>query len=129
MANETTTTPVAAQNPSTNAAPAAPTAPANENVHGATASGTSVEAPATKEAPAVSNEHGGTWNPKQPEPQIINGVKVYPTSFIPAKAELHYPKKMLVEMSHWHIEAVHIVVFFIVLIALFIGPWKRPNQR
>ncbi len=112
MANETTSTPVAAQNPSTNAVSAAPTAPANENVHGATAPG-----------------HESTYNPKTPGPQIINGIKVFPTSYIPAKAEIHYPKKMLVEMQDWHIEAVHIVVFFLVLIGLFIGPWKRPNQR
>lgn len=118
MANETTST-----------TPPTPTAPATENVQGATASGTTVEAPATKEAPAVTDSHGVTYNPKMPEPQIINGVKVYPTSYIPAKAELHYPKKMLAEMSLWHIEAVHIVVFFLVLFFLFIGPWKRPNQR
>lgn len=97
MANETTSTPVAAQNQSTTT--------------------TTVEG------------HGPTYNPKMPGPQIINGVKVFPTSYIPAKAELHYPKKMLVEMQDWHIEAVHIVVFFLVLIGLFIGPWKRPNQR
>jgi hypothetical protein len=122
MANETTTAPVEH------------TAPANENVQGATASGTNVPAPATKEAPATTpgaegGEHHATYNPKMPEPQIINGVKVYPTSYIPARAELHYPKKMLIEMQEWHIEAVHILVFFIILFALFIGPWKRPNHR
>lgn len=80
-------------------------------------------------AQAAAPHEATTYNPKMPEPQVINGVKVYPTSYIPAKAELHFPKPMLVEMKEWHIEAVHIAVFFLVLIFLFISPWKRPNKR
>lgn len=109
MANETTSTPVAAQNA------AVQTQPAAETAHGATAT--------------AGEAHGATYNPKMPEPQMLNGVKVYPTSYIPAKAQLHYPKPMLIEMKDWHIEVVHIVVFFLVLFILFIGAWKRPNHR
>lgn len=114
MANETTTAPVQTSAPVPAQAPVAAQAQA--------------AAPAPAEHVA-GGEHGAVYNPKMPEPQIINGVKVYPTSYIPARAELHYPKKMLVEMQEWHIEVVHILVFFIVLFALFIGPWKRPNHR
>ncbi|MGZ3788754.1 MAG: hypothetical protein ACXVLQ_09540 [Bacteriovorax sp.] len=64
-----------------------------------------------------------------PAPEMVNGVKVFPTSYIPAKAELHTPKKALVEMEHWHIEGIHIVIFFLVTFCLFIGMWKRPNLR
>jgi hypothetical protein len=65
----------------------------------------------------------------QKAPQIVNGVKVYPPSFIPTKAVLHTPKKALVTMDILHIEVIHIVVFFVITIFLFIGMWKRPNLR
>ncbi len=88
--------------------------------------------PATNTSPAA-HEGGGhegiTYNPKMPEPQIINGVKVYPTSYIPAKAELHTPKKTLVELEGHHIEVIHVVIFIGLTVALFIGMWKRPNLR
>ncbi len=109
MDNATTTTITPAVVPST----ATSTAPSE--VHAA--------------APAGANHEEVTYNPKTPEPQIINGVKVFPTSYIPAKAVLHLPKKMLVEMQDWHIEGIHIVIFFALTIGLFIGMWKRPNLR
>ena len=62
-------------------------------------------------------------------PEIINGVKVYPPSYIPTKAVLHYPKKLLVQMELEHIEGIHIAIFFGLTIFLFIGMWKRPNLR
>ncbi len=64
-----------------------------------------------------------------PEAQMLNGVKVYPTSYIPVKAELHAPRPKLVEMEIHHIEAVHIAIFFLLTFILFIGMWKRPNLR
>lgn len=63
------------------------------------------------------------------EPQILNGVKVYPTSYIPVKAVLHLPKKPEAAMDLIHIEAVHIAVFIFLTVFLFIGMWKRPNLR
>jgi hypothetical protein len=62
-------------------------------------------------------------------PQIINGIKVYPTSYIPIKGVLHEPKKMLVKMDLIHIEAIHIVCFVGITIFLLIGMWKRPDLR
>ena len=70
-----------------------------------------------------------TYNPKAPEPQIINGVKIYPTSYIPVKAHLQTPRIKMTEMQEWHIEAIHVVIFFALTIVLFIGMWKRPNLR
>lgn len=64
-----------------------------------------------------------------PEPQILNGVKVYPTSFIPAKAVLHLPKKSLIAMELEHIEGIHIAFFIGLTLFLFIGLWKRPDLR
>lgn len=67
--------------------------------------------------------------PVAPTPEIINGVKIYPTSYMPVRSELHAPKKMLAELQEWHIEAVHIVIFFAITIILFISKWKRPGLR
>jgi len=64
-----------------------------------------------------------------PAPQVINGVKEFPTSYIPLKAVLHYPKKTLVSMEIEHIEGIHIACFLSITIFLFIGMWKRANLR
>jgi hypothetical protein len=64
-----------------------------------------------------------------PEPQIINGVKVYPPSYIPQKAVLQMPKKSLIAMKIEHIEGIHIIIFFALTVFLFIGMWKRPDLR
>lgn len=75
-------------------------------------------------------EHTSTPEPVvAPAPEMINGIKVYPTSYIPARAELHAPKKMMAELQEWHIEAVHIFIFFTIMIVLFISKWKRPGLR
>lgn len=62
-------------------------------------------------------------------PEVVNGVKVYPTSFIPQKAVLHTPKKSLISMDLLHIEAIHIATFLFLTVFLFIGMWKRANRR
>ena len=64
-----------------------------------------------------------------PAPQLIDGVKIYPTSYIPVKAILHLPKKPMAKMEEVHIEGIHIACFFTITIFLFIGMWKRPNLR
>lgn len=56
-------------------------------------------------------------------------VKVYPTSYLPAKASLELPRPKAAELQSWHIEGVHIVIFLLVLFSLFIMKWKRPNIR
>jgi hypothetical protein len=81
----------------------------------------------TKTEPAI---HGAVEAPAKPlEPQIINGVKVYPPSYIPTKAVLHLPKKLLVSMEIEHIEGIHIACFLGITVFLFIGMWKRPDLR
>ena len=64
-----------------------------------------------------------------PAPQVINGVKEFPTSYIPLKAVLHHPKKTLISMEIEHIEVIHIACFLGLTIFLFIGMWKRQNLR
>lgn len=105
MADNTTSTNAAATQVQVESVPA-PTHQVDEGHHGAP------EAPAT-----------------QPEPQILNGIKVYPPSYIPAKAVLHLPKKSLIAMELEHIEGIHIAIFLGLTVFLFIGMWKRPGFR
>ncbi len=67
--------------------------------------------------------------PMAPQAEIVNGIKVFPTSYIPARAELHFPKKMMAELQEWHIEGIHIVIFLLITLGLFITKWKRPDLR
>jgi hypothetical protein len=63
-----------------------------------------------------------------PGPESVNGVKVYPPSYMPAKTVLHMPKKALVTMETIHIEGIHIAVFLLITFFLFIGMWKRSKS-
>ena len=49
--------------------------------------------------------------------------KVFPTSFVPQKAILVLPKKPEAELKHWHIEAIHIVIFVLILVLLYLKTW------
>lgn len=62
-------------------------------------------------------------------PEVLNGVKIYPTSFNPSKAVLHAPRKKVIEMQEWHIEGIHIMFFLGITVFLFIGMWKRNGLR
>lgn len=62
-------------------------------------------------------------------PEVLNGVKIYPTSFVTTKSALHLPKPKSAEMQEWHIEGIHIVCFFAITFFLFIGMWKRNGLR
>lgn len=90
----------------------------------------------TTTAPTMKEENGAQHKsadapvaPTVREPEMLNGVKVYTTSFLPVKASLHAPKKALISMDILHIEGVHIGFFILCTIFLFYGMWKRPNQR
>lgn len=74
-------------------------------------------------------QHSAVAPEVPPGPEVINGVKVYPPSFLPPKAVLHTPKKDLISMDLIHIEGIHIAVFLALTVFLFIGMWKRPNRR
>ena len=60
---------------------------------------------------------------------LVQGIKVHPTSYLAAKTEVVPPRKMLAELQEWHIETIHVIIFFVLLFCLFIGMWKRPNLR
>jgi len=77
-------------------------------------------------------DHSTNSSPKAfeaPQAEIVNGVKVFPTSYIPARAQLRLPKKMMVELQEWHIEGIHIVIFLLLTVGLFITKWNKPDLR
>lgn len=63
-------------------------------------------------------------------PEVLaNGVKVYPTSFIPLKAPIEPSRLPTAQMSNLQIEVIHVIIFVLLTVGLFIGMWKRPNLR
>lgn len=70
------------------------------------------------------------YNPLPPEP-VTNeqGITIYPTSFIPAKGPMEPSRIPTATMSGLSIEVIHIVIFFVLLWALFYSMWKKPNER
>ena len=47
-----------------------------------------------------------------------------PTSFVPVKAELAMMKPSDTKLEGFHIEAIHIIMFVVILAFLFLGVWK-----
>lgn len=70
------------------------------------------------------------YNPLPPEPVTNeNGVTIYPTSFMPAKAQMDPSRIPTALMSGLSIEVIHVVLFFLITWVLFVSMWKKPNQR
>lgn len=69
--------------------------------------------------------------PEQPQLPEVNadGIKVYPTSFIPTKAKMEESRIPTAKMSGLEIEISHVIIFVALVVFLFIGMWKRPNLR
>jgi hypothetical protein len=66
--------------------------------------------------------------PKGPE-MTADGLKLYPTSFLPQKSHMEPSRIPTAKMSGFEIEVAHVVIFFILTIGLFYSMWKRPNKR
>lgn len=66
--------------------------------------------------------------PKEPE-VTADGIKIYPTSFLPAKSMMEPSRIPTAKMTGLQIEVIHVIVFFILIIGLFMGMWKKPNER
>lgn len=66
--------------------------------------------------------------PKEP---VVNadGIKIYPTSFLPAKSLMEPSRIPTAKMTGFQIEVLHVVIFFALTYMLFVGMWKRPNKR
>ena len=66
--------------------------------------------------------------PKAPE-VTPEGIKIYPTSFLPAKSYMETSRIPTAKLSGLEIEISHVVIFFLLTFFLFIGMWKKPNSR
>ncbi len=68
--------------------------------------------------------------PQPPQPEVnADGIKIYPTSFIPVKGQMEPSRVPTAKMSGLEIEVIHVIVFFILTIGLFYSMWKKPNER
>ena len=69
--------------------------------------------------------------PEVPAEPTVNadGVKNYPTSFLPVKSKMEPSRIPEVKMSGLTIEVIHVIIFFALTIGLFISMWKKPNVR
>ena len=56
-------------------------------------------------------------------PAQASGPKEFPTSFVPQKAVLTLPRSPEAELKHWHIEGIHIVIFVLLLVVLYLKTW------
>lgn len=68
--------------------------------------------------------------PAMPEAPYINaqGIKVYPTSWVPQKAPLEPSRVPTAQMTNFHIEVIHIIVFLLILIALYWSMWVNAKS-
>lgn len=76
----------------------------------------------------VENTAGTYGQPREAE-MTASGIKVYPTSFVPAKAYMEPSRIPTAKLSGLEIEVVHVIIFVLLTVFLFIGMWKRPNHR
>jgi hypothetical protein len=56
-------------------------------------------------------------------PVQAGSSKEFPTSFVPQKATLTLPKNPEAELKEWHIETVHVVIFVLILVLLYLKTW------
>lgn len=65
-----------------------------------------------------------------PQPVVnADGIKIYPTSFIPVKAPMEPSRVPTAKMTGLEIEVIHVIIFLLLTVGLFISMWKRPNVR
>ncbi|MBC7428751.1 MAG: hypothetical protein H7336_09090 [Bacteriovorax sp.] len=69
--------------------------------------------------------------PELPKEPTVNadGIKIYPTSFIPGKAHMNDSRIPTEKLDGLTIEILHVIIFFVLTIGLFYSMWKKPNVR
>ncbi len=80
-----------------------------------------------------------TFNSHHPAPAPVelpkgptinaDGVKIYPTSFLPTKSLMEPSRIPDKKMTGFTIEVIHVVIFFALIFVLFYKAWKKPNVR
>ncbi len=77
------------------------------------------------------SEAAKTTTPPAPiEPTVTaEGIKVYPTTFLPAKSIMEPSRVPKTVMTGLQIEVIHVLIFFLLTFFLFIGMWKTAGKR
>lgn len=76
----------------------------------------------------IENMEGAQELPKEPETTPA-GLKVYPTSFLPAKSHIEPSRIPTAKMSGLTIEVSHVLIFVLLTVFLFLGMWKKSGHR
>jgi hypothetical protein len=78
-----------------------------------------------------TQQHQAPAVPELPKEPTINadGIKIYPTSFLPSKSHMDPSRIPHEKISGLTIEVLHVIIFFALTIGLFYSMWKRPNVR
>ncbi len=63
--------------------------------------------------------------PQLPPGPILTaeGIKVYPTSWIPMKAPLEPSRIPTAQLANLHIEVIHVIMFFLMILGLYWSMW------
>jgi hypothetical protein len=65
-----------------------------------------------------------------PVPTVTpEGIKVYPTTFLPSKSIMEPSRTPTKTMTGFQIEVIHVIIFIVLTLALFLGMWKKAGQR
>jgi hypothetical protein len=82
----------------------------------------------TKSSNAHHAKPAKVWLPKEP---VVNaqGIKIYPNSFTPVKAQIDPSRIPNALLTGFQIEFIHVVIFLGITWMLFYSNWKKPNVR
>lgn len=69
--------------------------------------------------------------PVQPAAPEVNaqGIKIYPTSFVPTKAPLEPSRVPTTQLTNFQIETIHIVIFVAIIFVLFGSMWVNAKTN
>lgn len=72
-----------------------------------------------------------TTAPKTPaEPEVnAQGIKIYPTSFLPEKASIEPVRGPTTQLTNLQIEAIHIGIFIAIILVLFGTRWRKKTEH
>lgn len=64
-----------------------------------------------------------------PSPEVNSqGIKIYPTSFLPAKAPMEESRVPTTKLDNFHIEVIHIFLFTSIMLGLFLVQWLNARK-
>jgi len=68
--------------------------------------------------------------PETPPAPVVNaqGIKVYPTSFLPTKAPMEESRVPTRKLDNFHIEVIHIALFTMIMLGLFLAQWLNARK-